>query len=190
MHLVAKEKMLIGNLRSRPVDLCLRNYPKEQFAQVNNRVSRQHAEIARHPNGIGYAITDLGSTNGIILDGKRLPGHTPWAIPEHGVAQAHIPKSVSFNLRCIGEASPRGVIITRPENHPQIMYALVNGVISIGNERCDLPVSTRTPANPGGSQSTGWEFQCENPKQWIRWWKTRSSAQARLVCRWGDSPTC
>jgi eukaryotic-like serine/threonine-protein kinase len=43
------------------------------------RVSRRHATITRTPE-IGYQITDLGSGNGTLLEGKPLPSHvaTPW----------------------------------------------------------------------------------------------------------------
>ena len=33
-------------------------------------VSRRHAEV--RPNGAGFIVVDLGSTNGIEVDGKRV----------------------------------------------------------------------------------------------------------------------
>lgn len=52
------QRLVIGRLRE--CDICLND--------VN--VSRQHAELARA--GEGWAIRDLGSTNGTLVDGKKI----------------------------------------------------------------------------------------------------------------------
>ena len=42
-----------------------------------NEVSRQHAEITVDPQGQKFYITDLKSTNGVTVDGKRIPTNVP-----------------------------------------------------------------------------------------------------------------
>lgn len=42
-----------------------------------NEVSRQHAEITADSHGQKYYITDLKSTNGVAVDGKRIPTNVP-----------------------------------------------------------------------------------------------------------------
>ena len=39
---------------------------------IENGVSRRHAEISYDPQSMQYTITDLNSTNGVFLDGKRI----------------------------------------------------------------------------------------------------------------------
>lgn len=48
------------------------------YVLKNETISRAHAEITRR-NG-EYYITDLGSTNGTFINGKRLPKNTPIAV--------------------------------------------------------------------------------------------------------------
>jgi pSer/pThr/pTyr-binding forkhead associated (FHA) protein len=42
-----------------------------------NEVSRQHAEITSDAHGQKFYITDLKSTNGVAIDGKRIPTNVP-----------------------------------------------------------------------------------------------------------------
>ncbi len=191
VHLFAKPSLLIGKLRAAPVDLCLRNYPKNIHSEINNRVSRQHAEIHRLPNGLGYTITDMGSTNGIVLDDKRIPAHTPWPLPDSGVCNAKIPKSVSCAFRCFGGSPAKGVIITRPENHPQIMYALVHGPITIGGEYCDLPLFPALSRHVHVTirpSPTGWEWKDSHGDSWevIQPEAPFGDQEMGLIARWGN----
>jgi pSer/pThr/pTyr-binding forkhead associated (FHA) protein len=57
-HEITKPKVVLG--RSREADV--------RVADVN--VSRQHAELRQE--GAGYWIVDLGSTNGLEVNGKRV----------------------------------------------------------------------------------------------------------------------
>jgi hypothetical protein len=59
---VASRRVMIG--RSRECDLVL----------ADSNVSRQHAEVRRVGDG-GYAIVDLGSTNGTEVNGRRAAEH-------------------------------------------------------------------------------------------------------------------
>jgi diguanylate cyclase (GGDEF)-like protein len=51
------------------------------FQLFDNTVSRHHAVISINQEGTAW-VTDLGSTNGTFIDGKRLPIHTPVMIED------------------------------------------------------------------------------------------------------------
>ncbi len=53
--------------------LTLGRDPMSDIAIVDPEVSRQHARFTRWATG-GYALQDLGSTNGTFIDGNRLGG--------------------------------------------------------------------------------------------------------------------
>lgn len=55
------------------------------------KVSAVHAEIRRDEGG-GFVVVDLGSTNGILLDGRRVEGSSP--LPRQAVLE-------------VGEGGPR-----------------------------------------------------------------------------------
>jgi pSer/pThr/pTyr-binding forkhead associated (FHA) protein len=44
--------------------------PECQIRLADQRASRRHLEVA--PRGVGYAVTDLGSANGSLLNGRVL----------------------------------------------------------------------------------------------------------------------
>src|ERR671935_569368 len=54
--------------RSRDCDIVL----------ADSNVSRRHAEL--RPAGDGWTITDLGSTNGVRINGRELRAHEPQAL--------------------------------------------------------------------------------------------------------------
>ena len=68
-HFLTKDVTTIG----RP-DSVVQNYPDIEI-ELDDGISRRHAEI-RH-DGIEYALTDIGSTNGTILNGEMLTPHQP-----------------------------------------------------------------------------------------------------------------
>lgn len=47
---------------------------------AENEVSRKHAEIAYDARRNAYAITDLQSTNGVTINGQRIPSNVPHTI--------------------------------------------------------------------------------------------------------------
>jgi diguanylate cyclase (GGDEF)-like protein len=51
------------------------------FQLFDSTVSRHHAVISIDPDGAAW-VTDLGSTNGTFVSGKRLPIHTPVMIED------------------------------------------------------------------------------------------------------------
>jgi len=67
---VEGRRMVLGQTgavigRSRDCDVVL----------ADTNVSRRHAEIRPAPNG--WTVSDLGSTNGVLLNGRRVNGATP-----------------------------------------------------------------------------------------------------------------
>ncbi|TVR44973.1 MAG: FHA domain-containing protein [Planctomycetota bacterium] len=193
IHLIAKTSILIGKLRASPVDVCLRYYPKEQYAELNNRVSRQHCELRRHESGSGFVITDCGSTNGLLIGGTRIPAHTPWPLPEQGALRVQIPKSLTFSLRGLGGIQPHSLLISRPDNHPQVSYVLAQGEISIGGEDCELRIHDGNSEDdalllrPGAA---GWEWRKrgEDANQWrlVNEDSVLKTASLNFSCRWGN----
>ena len=60
----------------------------------DSNVSRQHAEI--RPRGGGWTITDLGSTNGVRVNGRRIDGPRGCVRPATGSSSA--PSTITFEL--------------------------------------------------------------------------------------------
>jgi hypothetical protein len=58
------------NLGERPV--VIGRLPECEITLSDPNVSRRHAEV--HPAGTGFAVTDLGSTNGTKVNGVGVPG--------------------------------------------------------------------------------------------------------------------
>jgi hypothetical protein len=72
---LTKDATLIG----RP-DSILQSYPDVEI-ELDDAVSRRHAEIRRHDGQ--YFLTDLGSTNGTLLNGTRLEAQQEYPLA-HG----------------------------------------------------------------------------------------------------------
>jgi diguanylate cyclase (GGDEF)-like protein len=53
--------------------------PDCTFQIHENSVSRRHALLSTDASGFAW-ITDMGSTNGTLVDGQRIPAQTPWRI--------------------------------------------------------------------------------------------------------------
>ncbi|HEB65828.1 MAG TPA: FHA domain-containing protein [Chloroflexi bacterium] len=66
-----------------PGEHSLGRQPGNDILLPNREVSRRHALLACTPQGC--AITDLGSSNGTYLEGKKLAAYTPYpiALPAH-----------------------------------------------------------------------------------------------------------
>lgn len=191
VHLLGKRQLLMGKLRAPPVDICLRNYPKESFAELNNRISRQHCQLQANESGVGYCLVDCGSTNGLIVNGTRIPAHTPWPIQGSGMIRVSVPKSLTFGLRHFGQPRPYGVIITRPDNHPQISYVLINGPLSLGGNDCDLVLVSKAAADQAViimPTQTGWLWQASGQQDWnpINDGQSLRVADCQLQARWGN----
>jgi serine/threonine protein kinase len=170
--LVARPKACLGKLREPPVDICLRNYPVAVHKESLQRISRQHLTLRYDGIENRCLIDDLGSPNGTMLDGITVkPGQS---IPlEPGVeAVLVVANTVVLRLRCVPRHGDRqaaidglppssgasacgidakhgfdALIVTRPENRPEMAYALVLRQITIGGPGAELPLAgarTRT----------------------------------------------
>jgi phosphoserine phosphatase RsbU/P len=54
-----------------------------RLAITDNTVSRNHAELMVGADGVSCILTDLGSHNGTMVNGKRISARTPVAIGDH-----------------------------------------------------------------------------------------------------------
>lgn len=59
-------------------EITIGRIPGNQFVVNDSKVSSRHAEI--RPEGDGYTITDLGSTNGTFVNEQRLAPNTPYRL--------------------------------------------------------------------------------------------------------------
>lgn len=51
--------------------------PQVEVSVPSDRVSRKHCQLVPNPNGGGYIIQDLGSSNGTLINQIRLNGQQP-----------------------------------------------------------------------------------------------------------------
>ncbi len=159
----ARPELCLGKMREPPVAICLRNYPVKVHKQACQQVSRQHLRLAYDPCVGAMRLADLGSANGTTLDGSPLDAHAPLALapgPDHKVVVAG---TISLRMRVIAAASHVGVVIpgapasrrtsvcgiehahpydgvvlSRPDNYPELAYAMVLRRLSIGAADADL----------------------------------------------------
>jgi hypothetical protein len=148
IHCFGRDSLIIGKMRAEPVDICLRSYPKQQYEKVNGRISRQHMQLRHDPLTETFQLTDLGSTNGTVLDGQPLAAKQPMPLSPGITHRVSVPKSMAVTMRGAGTgldgSGPGGVVINRIDNSPEISYLMVTGILSIGMGG-DLPISG--PAN-------------------------------------------
>ncbi|GDY11562.1 hypothetical protein LBMAG53_04400 [Planctomycetota bacterium] len=164
--LFARSRLVLGKLRGAPSDLCLRNYPVAEFKDALQRISRQHVALRYDPLGQECLVEDLGSANGTVIDGVALASGKSKAL---GTETAHVlvvAGTVSLWVRCrrstqAGKAQtfaglppaanpPCGldsdlaldsVILTRPENRPEMAYAMVLRRMTLGGPGADLELA-------------------------------------------------
>ncbi len=161
--LFARTKLSVGRLREPPTDLCLRNYPVSQHKEACQRASRQHLNLTYSPIENRFQLEDLNSPNGTMLDGITIkPGQT--SMHDHEADNILVVANVmNLWLRCVPRATERqlelegappadgssacgidtkhgfdALIITRPENRPEMAYAMVLRQLTIGGPGSQL----------------------------------------------------
>ena len=163
--LYARQRLCLGKMREPPVDLSLRNYPVSVHKLACQRVSRQHLTIEYNELAGCVNLKDLGSGNGTSLNGQPLAPNDPQELspgPEHIMLAAG---TISLHMRAIQnkegaqqllgipptvlkhpcgierEHDLNAVVLTRPENRPELSYAMVLRRIIIGGAGSDLVLS-------------------------------------------------
>ncbi|MBA2480406.1 MAG: protein kinase [Planctomycetes bacterium] len=160
--LFGRTKVVMGKLREPPVDICLRNYPIAVHKDACQRISRQHLTLTYDAIGNQCEIEDLNAPNGTMLDGIVVPPSTSCPLSAEGENILVLSNTVSLWLRCFPRRGPRiaiegipepatapacgadtllgydSVTMTRPENRPEMAYALVLRRLTIGGPGSEL----------------------------------------------------
>jgi ABC-type multidrug transport system ATPase subunit len=86
-----------GQVRNVPLGaapLTIGRAPSNDLVLTSRFVSARHARV--EPSGSTYAIVDVGSTNGILAEGKRLAPNTPLALADGDVLRIGDPATGNF----------------------------------------------------------------------------------------------
>jgi serine/threonine protein kinase len=161
--LYARTKLVLGKLREPPVDLSARNYPVMVHKDACQRVSRQHLAL-RYDAILGTCVLeDLNAANGTMLDGIAVKAGVPCPLEGGRDNIVVLAGTVSLWLRCIRRQSPvvrelagaaaaaqtpaagidvphalDAVVLSRPENRPELSYAMVLRRLTIGGPGSEL----------------------------------------------------
>ncbi len=76
LEIPTKDKVMIG--REDPISEIFPDVDLTDLGGMEKGVSRKHAVF--HRSGSGYAIEDMGSTNGTYINKKRIQPHAPQTI--------------------------------------------------------------------------------------------------------------
>ena len=170
--LFARPKLIMGKLREAPVDLCLRYYPVAAHKDNLQRISRNHLVLRYDAIENRCVVDDQGSPNGTMLDGVSVkPGQS---VPLENDAEnvLVVANIVVLRLRPVPRRSdPQpaldgappasgsalcgiehghgfdAVVITRPENRPEMAYVQVLRQVTVGGPGAQLALAgarTRT----------------------------------------------
>jgi len=170
--LFARPKLIMGKLREAPVDLCLRYYPVATHKDNLQRISRNHLCLRYDAIENRCVVDDQGSPNGTMLDGVSVkPGQS---VPLENDAEnvLVVANIVVLRLRPIPRRSdPQpaldgappasgaatcgiehghgfdAVVITRPENRPEMAYVQVLRQVTVGGPGAQVALAgARTKA--------------------------------------------
>ena len=188
--LYARHELMLGKLCEPPVDICLRKYPVERHRDDCLRIGRNHLRLRYAQHSGLMEVIDQGSTHGTTLDGVRLPQGQPTPVPPSRVVSLVV--AGSLNLACqvhvarldttwsptasVPSADASGIesshaldacVITRPDNHLGMAYAMVIRRLTVGARDAQLPV-------PGVMRSTAeisliagrWVWRCSPTAGW------------------------
>ncbi len=164
--LFARPKMVMGKLREAPVDLCLRYYPVATFKDSLQRISRNHLCLRYDAVENRCVVDDQGSPNGTMLDGITVKPSQSVPLEndvENVLVVANVvvlrlrpvPRRVDPQPALDGAPAASGtvpcgiehghgydaVVITRPENRPEMAYAQVLRQITIGGPGAQLALA-------------------------------------------------
>jgi hypothetical protein len=164
--LFARSKLCLGKLREPPVDLPLRYYPVATHKEALQRVSRQHLNVRYDAIENRCVVEDLGSPNGTMMDGITIaqgktaslePGAENillvagvvlfWLRPvaRRGDRQAALDGAApSSGKAACGIDAKHGfdaLVISRPENRPELAYAMVLRQLTIGGPGAQLALA-------------------------------------------------
>ena len=79
-HLEVLEGFHCGESFPLPDDACVGRHPESFLCLPEHRVSRHHARLRRRGNT--FVIEDLQSSNGVIVQGKRLLPQVPYELQD------------------------------------------------------------------------------------------------------------
>jgi hypothetical protein len=175
VHLHAVDELILGKLAKDPVHVPLRLYPEADHLEASNRISRIHLRIAWTPTGEGWTVRDEGSSNGTVVDGKRLAPAV--AAPVAGGSVLAIADVITCDLHAVGGdglppgPGPRppmaGLVLRRRRNRPELVVAMVRGRIGLGGPGADVVV----PGAPPGPVVA----VCRHGGAW--WWTTATGGE-------------
>jgi len=161
-----RTKLMLGKLREPPVDACMRNYPVMQHKDNCQRVSRQHISLQYDAITATCTAQDLGAANGTMIDGIAMKpqGITTLEVDRDNIVVlsgvvalwAHLKKRMSPVVRELDGAPPStgqvgvgmdtphhfdAIVLTRPENRPELAYAMVLRRLTIGGPGSELAMA-------------------------------------------------
>ena len=150
--LYARTSVSLGKICEPPVDICLRKYPTLRFRDDCLRISRQHLRLELRDSAV--SLTDLGSGNGTVFDGKAMPVNAGQVLSPGQDHQVMVAGALALRLHVHarqGKATvlaggPQGdfpcglerdlpvdaVVLERVDNRSDMIYALVTRRVSLG----------------------------------------------------------
>ena len=158
-----RTKLILGKLREPPVDLCVRNYPVMVHKDACQRVSRQHVAVRYDAILANAVLEDLNAANGTMLDGIAVKGGLSCPLEGERDNIVLLAGTVALWVRCIRRQSPvvrampgapaatappsvgldvphalDALVLSRPENRPELSYAMVLRRLTIGGPGSEL----------------------------------------------------
>lgn len=193
VHLFARGRLVLGKLKEAPVDVCLRNYPVVTYKDSLQKISRQHLSIAFDRIAQQVGLLDLHTANGSLLDGNALGAEHPrnladgethvlvvasavvlWlrarkARTRHPVRLEGVEPSAEADCGLERDHAADAVVITRPENRAELVYAQVLRRVTIGGPGSDLAlVGARSLATVEVARYAGrWVWRRTADEPWL-----------------------
>lgn len=93
-HLLIQDEAGERTVPLGPQPLAIGRHPDNDVVLASRHVSAHHARIEQH--GQSHAITDLGSTNGLLYEGRRIPPNTPLSLNDGDVLRIGDPATGNF----------------------------------------------------------------------------------------------